>query len=88
MEVLGAVSLYRIAYVSESQAHSVVRRLALRPEPGDQLTLDANTVVTVQKVVAHPEGDTIAAEVLAETNRSVTGSAVPGATESSSHSSR
>ena len=58
--------LYRIAYVSASEAHSVVRPLAEQPVPGDRIALDAHTVVTVRKVVAHAEGDTIAANVIAE----------------------
>ena len=66
MEALGAVSLYRIAYVSASQAHSVVRELAVRPVPGDRIALAANTVVTVREIVVRDEGDTIAAEVAAE----------------------
>jgi hypothetical protein len=66
MEVPRAVSLYRIAYVSASQAHSVVRELAVRPVPGDRIALAANTVVTVREIVAREEGDTIAAEVAAE----------------------
>ena len=58
--------LYRIAYVSASEAHSVVRPLAEQPVPGDRIALDAHTVVTVRKVVAHVEDDTIAANVIAE----------------------
>jgi len=61
------VSLYRIAFVADSQAHSVVRELAVRPVPGDELTLDADTIVAVREVITHPEGDTIRAEIIAET---------------------
>ncbi len=62
------MQLYRIAYVSASQAHSVVRQLAVQPMPGDRITLDGNTVVTVREVIAHGDSDhTIAAEVIAET---------------------
>lgn len=75
------MSLYRIAFVADSQAHSVVRELAVRPVPGDELTLDVNTVVAVRDVVTHPAGDTIAAEIVAETV------AAPGATGSGSRSS-
>jgi len=57
------VSLYRIAFVADSQAHSVVRDLAIRPMPGDELTLDANTVVAVREVITHPAGNTITPEV-------------------------
>ena len=61
------MQLYRIAYVSASQAHSVVRQLPVQPVPGDHITLDANTVVTVREVVAHSGSDhTIAAEVIAD----------------------
>lgn len=60
------MSLYRIAFVADSQAHSVVRELATRPMPGDELTLDANTVVAVREVITHPAGDTISAEIVAE----------------------
>jgi hypothetical protein len=60
------VSLYRIAFVADSQAHSVVRELAIRPMPGDELTLDANTVVAVREVITHPAGNTITAEIVAE----------------------
>ena len=58
--------LYRIAYMSASNAHSVVRPLAEQPVPGDRIALDAHTVITVRKVVAHAEDDTIAANVIAE----------------------
>ena len=44
-----------------------MRELAIRPAPGDELTLDAKTVVAVREVVAHLDGDTIAAEIVAET---------------------
>ena len=60
------VPLYRIEFVADLQARSVVRELAIRPAPGDELTLDATTVVAVREVVSHPEGDTIAAAVVAE----------------------
>lgn len=66
MEALETVLLYRIAYVSASEAHSVVRPLAEQPVPGDRIALDAHTVITVRKVVAHAEDDTIAADVIAE----------------------
>ena len=62
------MSLYRIAYVSAAQARSVVRELAVRPRPGDHIAVDAHTVVTVREIVAHAEGATIAAEVIAETD--------------------
>ena len=58
--------LYRIAYSSESVAHSVVRPLPAPPLAGDRIVVDSRTVVTVRKVVPHAEGDTIAAEVLAD----------------------
>jgi hypothetical protein len=77
-----AVLLYRIAYVHASVAHSVVRQLAACPEPGGQIALDAQTVVTVTKVTRHGDGDTIAAEVSAELR------AVPAVTGSTSRSSR
>ena len=77
--------LYRIAYVSSDQAHSVVRELSLRPVPGDELALDANTVVAVREVVAHPEGDTITAEIVADTVTSGVNGTTPGATGSASH---
>ena len=80
--------LYRIAYVSDSQAHSVVRELSLRPVPGDELTLDAHTIVTVREVVTHPAGDTITAEVVAETVAVAAGRGAPGATGSGFRSSR
>ncbi len=68
------MQLYRIAYVSASQAHSVVRQLAVQPLPGDQIALDADTVVTVKEVIAHGERDrTIAADVVAETNDATEG---------------
>ncbi len=60
--------LYRIAYLTSSVAHSVVRPLASPPAVGDEIAVDANTVVTVREVVTHPAGDTIAAEVRAEAN--------------------
>jgi hypothetical protein len=60
------VSLYRIAFVADSQAHSVVRELNVRPVPGDELTLDADTIVAVREVITHPESDTIRAEIIAE----------------------
>ncbi len=60
------MSLYRIAFVSGPRAHSVVRELAQVPSPGEQIKIDADTLVTARSVIAHPEGDTIAAEVLAE----------------------
>lgn len=59
--------LYRIAFIADLQAHSVVRELAIRPAPGDEFKLDAKTVVAVREVVTHPEGDTITAEIVAET---------------------
>jgi len=77
------VSLYRIAFVADSQAHSVVRELAIRPMPGDELTLDANTVVAVREVITHPAGDTIAAEIVAET---VTASGADGASSAATGS--
>lgn len=73
--------LYRIAYVSASEAHSVVRPLAEQPLPGDQIALDARTVVTVLKVVSHPEDDTIAADVSAEATDASGGSAIAGKAE-------
>ena len=78
--------LYRIAYVTASRAHSVVRQLAVRPVPGDQIALDEHTVVTVREVVAHAEGDTIAAEVIAQTSDVIEESALPRVTGSGFHS--
>jgi hypothetical protein len=60
------VLLYRITYRSALDAHSVVRPLVAPPTAGDQIALDARTVVTIRKIVPHPEGDTIAAELIAE----------------------
>jgi hypothetical protein len=58
--------LYRITYRSALQANSVVRPLVAQPEAGDQIALDAHTVVTILKVLPRAEGDTIAAELIAE----------------------
>lgn len=80
--------LYRIAYVSDAQAHSVVRELSILPVPGDQLTLDGNTIVTVRRVVARRADDTITAEVDAETVAETAGRGAPGATGSAFRSSR
>ena len=88
MVVLEAVSLYRIAYASPSGAHSVVRSLVEQPVPGDQIVLDAHTVVTVREVIVHTEGGTIAAEVIAETTDDAVASAIPGVTGSAFRSSR
>jgi hypothetical protein len=88
VEVPGVVPLYRIAYVSDAQAYSVVRELSLRPVPGDELTLDENTTVAVREVVAHQEGDTIAAEVVAETVAGAAGRGAARATGSAFRSSR
>jgi hypothetical protein len=82
------VPLYRIAYVSDAQAYSVVRDLSPGPVPGDELTLDENTIVTVRRVVNHPEGDTITAEVVAETVAVAAGRRAPGVTGSAFRSSR
>jgi hypothetical protein len=81
------VPLYRIAYASDTQAYSVVRELSLRPVPGDELALDEHTTVTVRRVVTHPAGDTITAEVVAETVGVATGRGAPGATGSGFRSS-
>ncbi|MCY7303899.1 MAG: hypothetical protein LH654_12885 [Thermoleophilia bacterium] len=43
-----------------------MRELAIRPAPGDELILDAKTVVAVREIVALPENDTIAAKIVAE----------------------
>ncbi len=80
--------LYRIAYVFDSQARSVVRELPLRPVPGDELALDANTVVAVREVVSHPEGDTISAEITAETLVGGIVGTTPRVTGSGSRNSR
>ena len=76
MEALKTVLLYRIACMSASNAHSVVRPLAKQPVPGDRIALDAHTVVTVRKVVAHVEDDTIAANVIAEASDASGGSEI------------
>jgi hypothetical protein len=86
--VLEAVFLYRIAYASPTGAHSVVRSLAEQPVPGDQIVLDAHTVVTVREIIVHTEGGTIAAEVIAETTDDADPSAIPEATGSAFRSSR
>ena len=80
--------LYRIAYVSASLAHSVVRSLAEQPVPGDEIVLDAHTVVTVREVIVHAEGGTIAADIVAETTDAAEEGALPGVTGSASRSSR
>jgi hypothetical protein len=82
------VPLYRIAYVFDSQAHSVVRELPLPPVPGDELALDAITVVAVREVVSHPEGDTISAEIVAETLVGEAIDTTPRVTGSGSRNSR
>ncbi len=69
--------LYRIVYVSASEARSVVRRLGSRPAPGDEIPLDPRTVVTVKKVIPRDAGDTIAAEVIAEASDGLEKGTVP-----------
>jgi hypothetical protein len=80
--------LYRIAYSSKSVTHSVVRPLPTPPLAGDRITVDARTVVTVRKVVPHSEGDTIAAEVLADASDAPDEVARQQVTGSASRSSR
>jgi hypothetical protein len=87
LEAVQAVLLYRIAYVSASQGHSVVRELAVPPVPGDEIALDAHTVVIVREIISHPVGATIAADVMAETVDATRESAMR-ATESAFRSSR
>ena len=69
-----------------------MRELAVRPIPGDRITLAADTVVTVREIVAREEGDTIAAEVAAEVaaeaQEPAEERAVRGPTESASRSLR
>ena len=60
-----AVPLYRIAYTTGSVARSFVRALLAPPEPGERITIDDLTTVTVREVIPTGEGS-IAAHVLAD----------------------
>jgi hypothetical protein len=59
------VAWYRIAYVNARVAHSVVRPLHATPLPGDRITIDERTSLTVRKVVARA-GGSITADVVGE----------------------
>lgn len=57
--------MYRIAYLSGSTAQSVVQALHVVPRPGDRITVDGGTSLTVREVAPHAAGS-IAATVLAD----------------------
>lgn len=59
------VALYRIAYFRGSFPRSVVRVLHVAPQPGDRITLDGETSLTIRKIVPVAEGS-IATALLAE----------------------
>jgi hypothetical protein len=79
--------LYRIAYVSNARARSIVRELSLDPVLGEELALDANTVVAVKEIVLGRPGDTITAEISAEPVAQGDIGTTPRVTESGSRSS-
>lgn len=56
--------LYRIAYVCGSTVRSVVQALPDVPQPGDRITVDGGTSLTIREVVPNG-GGTIAAAVRA-----------------------